>query len=83
MARKRSATVEYLKGKTWSILVRSSDPVLRAKLMGAIWESEERGLTILNAADPFASADAKPRRAKAKKPQAAWVDAPELAEAGR
>lgn len=68
MSKKRTATVEFLKGKTWSLTVRSSDPVLRAKLMGAIWESKERGLTILNAADPFAGVEAKPRKVKAKKP---------------
>ena len=83
MSRKRTATVEFLKGKTWSISVRSSDPALRAGLRGVIEASKKGGLQVLNAADPFASADAKPRRAKAKKPQAAWVDAPELAEAGR
>lgn len=67
MARKKTATVEYLKGKVWSLSIKSSDRDLRTDLIDVIQSASRSGLVVLNAADPFAGFESKPRKARVKK----------------
>ena len=65
MARKNLVIVGVKsKGRGWSITIDSGDQVLRAEVALAGEHARERGLQILNSADPLASLTFKAREAK-------------------